>query len=114
VGQGKLTFTCGSSYEGNWKANKFHGQGTLTYAVESGTGSSRSDDSLPKNKEILQEEADTRGESSEKLQAHLNTGSLLDDVLYIPNVRSYQGQFENGIAHGIATIIFGAMPPSSK
>ena len=34
--------------------------------------------------------------------------TLLDEALQIAHVRSYQGQFENGIAHGIATIILNA------
>ena len=29
AGQGKMTFIDGSTYEGNWKAGKFHGIGTL-------------------------------------------------------------------------------------
>ena len=44
--------------------------------------------------------------SPDRTQPLVSTSSpnLLEEALKIANVRSYQGQFENGIAHGIATI----------
>ena len=42
-----------------------------------------------------------------------DSGTLLDEAIHICNVASYQGQFENGVAHGIATIKFHIAPAAS-
>ena len=49
-----------------------------------------------------------------KHRESLNSGTLLKQALEIPDVQSYQGQFENGIAHGIATIMFATHSKASK
>ena len=49
----------------------------------------------------------------DKHRESLNSGTLLKQALKIPDVQSYQGQFENGIAHGIATIMFATPAETS-
>ena len=49
-----------------------------------------------------------QSESEKFSSSHKQAFILLEEALHITHVRSYQGQFENGIAKGIATITFTA------
>ncbi len=65
-------------------------------------GSQELKDEAKQAAETLQRQAESAVYTASKLAAY----SLLEKALEIDQVKSYQGQFENGIANGMATIVF--------
>ena len=105
-GQGKKTYKDGSSYEGAWNAGKFHGQGTLTISDSSMT--------LPKDDTSERPTTNQTHSLSDKFISSSQTPiEDLQGALEVPYARYYQGQFENGVANGMATITFSTSQSTS-
>lgn len=121
-GQGKMTFIDGTTYEGSWKAGKFHGIGTLVVGSSSMNALSQSQTTLSKSKGSSPDEGKegeevsifkAQQESEKFIESQNQAFALLTGALNISKVSSFQGQFESGVANGIATITFAASATGS-
>lgn len=118
-----MTFIDGTTYEGSWLEGKFHGQGSLSYnetnllnafqlasignlTISDVDGSNASEAVAEAD---LKREMDTlkaQAQSQKFLHSQQQAFTLLKKTLHVENVHLYQGQFERGVANGMATIMF--------